>query len=202
MSGHIPQQIPIQRLKLPRVEKPYLDCAVRLMVQMCEKPIEYCNPRVPYLFLAWLLVSSDNEYRATQYVNEGSMVRCVAAALISIACGEAPPVAKLEQIRKSASSVASSATWKAARLAVDSATHQKVEADRVLSAVAWTASNRMFHRRGAPLRQPQAIIRWLQQRAHEWCYISDSQVIAILYEMVWDIYGDEVDVMESIEATN
>ena len=191
MAGYVPTQIPPQAIRLFPVELPYRDAALRLMVQLCEQPIEICNPRVPYLFLAWLLVGADNEYRATQYVDDDQIIRSVAAALISIACGEAPAVKKLEAIRKTASSVASSATWKAARLAVDIAAGHGGEADRVTSAVAWTASNRIFHSQTPLSRHPQSIVDWLQQRAREWRSISDDDVIYILYDMVWDVYGRE-----------
>src|SRR5215510_9070614 len=74
MAGYIPSQIPTQTVRLFPVEPPYCDYALRLMVQLCDQPITECNPRVPYLFLAWLLVGMDNDYRATQYVEDDRIV--------------------------------------------------------------------------------------------------------------------------------
>jgi hypothetical protein len=192
MAGYVPAQIPPQTLRLFPVEAPYRDCALRLMVQLCDQPIEDCNPRVPYLFLAWLLVGSDNDYRATQYVMNDQIVRRIAAAFISMACGEAPTLEKLEQIRKATVGISSSATIKAARLAVDIAAGQKVEADRITATVAVTAANRIFHSQTHLSRHPHVIIEGLQQRAAAWCTISDNEIIDILYSMVWDIYGNSV----------
>jgi hypothetical protein len=191
MAGYIPSQIPSQTIRLFPLESPYRECALRLMVQLCSQPLEVCNPRIPYLFLAWLLVGSDNHYRATQYVSDDRIVRRVAAAFISIACGEAPSIEKLEQIRKDAVGVASSATLKAARLAVDIAAGHKVEADRIAATIAVTASNRIYHSQTHLSRYSHEIVEWLQERAYAWSTITDNEVIDILYGMVWDVYSGE-----------
>jgi hypothetical protein len=88
MAGYMPTRIPPHTIRLFPVETPYRDYALD-MVQLCEQPIEVCN-RVPYLFHG--CSGADTDYRATQYVDDDRIVRSVAAALLNIACGEAPTV--------------------------------------------------------------------------------------------------------------
>lgn len=76
-------------LELPAVDKRFAkhtDTFVQSILR--DKSFINCNPRSPYLFLAWLLIGSDNQYRTHPLVDNIKIQLMVAILQLRIALGD------------------------------------------------------------------------------------------------------------------
>ena len=91
MAGYIAPTMSIPEIQITPVHENYLEQVDAMMQALAnDDSLVNCNPRAPYLLLAWLLVGSDNPYRNCQYVNDTRIHKQVAIIHIRIASGDAP----------------------------------------------------------------------------------------------------------------
>jgi hypothetical protein len=57
------------------------------MTEIWGQVVQGCNPRVPYLLLAWLLVGSDNRFRINRNVDDDTLIRYISHFFVEIAMG-------------------------------------------------------------------------------------------------------------------
>jgi hypothetical protein len=80
------------------VEAEYLERVDPIMQTLADdETLTGCNPRVPYLMFAWILVGSDNPYR--KYVEDTSIIGRIAIIHLRIALGDAPPDSAIDALR-------------------------------------------------------------------------------------------------------
>jgi hypothetical protein len=111
---------------LPPVHADYLPQVDLIMQKLAgDNELLDCNPRSPYLMLAWLLIGSDNEYRICQYIDDMCIAKQAAIIHIRIALGGTPVLRDIQdafkvarQRSEDASSVSWSAIWAATRSAL------------------------------------------------------------------------------------
>lgn len=91
VAGFIAPTMPVREIQIESVHESYLERVDAVMQALADdSDLVNCNPRSPYLMLAWLLVGSDNPYRSCQYVDDTRIHRQVAIIHIRIALGDTP----------------------------------------------------------------------------------------------------------------
>jgi hypothetical protein len=175
------------------------------MTRLCDEPIEVCNPRAPYLVLAWLLVGSDNPYRVNQYVANDDRIMCsVAYRLLMIACGIIRTPMELSATvvgwaaRNAAGRTGSSegrAAWEATRDAAW-AVGTDARIHGAIWGVARAAGNRIYQLNRKTKTRWQAmqdrdvlhdIVRTaIRRHARAWCHIDDDKAGCIIQSLAAD----------------
>jgi hypothetical protein len=156
-----------------------------------------CNPRSPYLVLAWLLISSDNKYRICQYSDNIPLLKQVAIMHIRIALGDNPPVSEMTDTLMVAFDRANvpqrntltlywlvwTATVCAAMIAtkIHELSHNAVANDA--RAVAEYAINANA---SVGLSRVAARIA-ISTKARQWAHISDEEALQIARQLTFDI---------------
>jgi hypothetical protein len=99
MAGYIAPTMAASEIQTTTVHENYLERVDPMMQALADdESLMNCNPRAPYLMLAWLLVGSDNRYRSCQYVEDMRHHKQVAIIHIRIASGYTPSEDEIKTI--------------------------------------------------------------------------------------------------------
>ena len=193
MAGYQPQTMPFEIPKLPSISKPNQSTADKVMAILCGSGagVRNCNPRVPYLMLAWLLVGADNEYRVSDYAAPYSFLQPVLALLLRCAMGErfTAEVFDTYIFTSFASNIGHSRedwayyadetiSWIVeAMKELNGTGHRATESVR---AVLWSAT------RFSVLHASLVI----QQQARAWCYLDDEEAWLVIQSLLLDALTD------------
>ena len=110
-AGYIPAQMPAAPLGLPSVAAPFAKAADTFMSRLCRASAAKRNPRLPYIYLAWLLISRSNAYNTAQYLPDSDLAYRAAAVLLRIASGDMPDFKQIVGLMDSAFSLWHSAIF-------------------------------------------------------------------------------------------
>jgi hypothetical protein len=189
--NYVPQRMSVDsNCILPPVHPNYLYEIDLKIQEFGDEWITNCNPRSPYLLMAWLLIGSDNKYRACQYVDEMNITKHVAIIHIRIALGDMPLSGDLSnavrisgdmglKTEKNVIWTAWRAIWAAARAAEDY-TH--------IGAVGSVARETDAAARISGLAENQDVA-WdtICNKSREWAHITDEEALQIAHQLTLDI---------------
>lgn len=103
MAGYIAPVMTVTDSVIASVHENYLERVDPIMQALADdESLVNCNPRAPYLMLAWLLVGSDNPYRSCKYVDNTTIHKQVAIIHIRIALGDTPVEGEINAARDAA----------------------------------------------------------------------------------------------------
>jgi hypothetical protein len=134
LAGYIAPVMPVlDDYEIAPVHENYLALVDPMIQELADnKNLVNCNPRAPYLLLAWLVVGSDNPYRSCQYASDTRIHNQVAIYHIRIALGDI--------IKGQVSSVSSIVNFTAAAWADKTASWvDRTNARAAAKATIWTA---------------------------------------------------------------
>jgi len=185
-AGYIPKHI-AETPPLPSMTENLALSAAAMMSAICEADISDCNPRAPYLFLAWLLAGSDHLYwLRTRYRTDKRLMYHVAEQLILTAVGDGSTSDKLTRAdarllnndspARAAAVWASRAVIHAAKGTQELAAHAARQATREPLKMMFTWS-----------RRDSAWVA-LQKRAMTWCGLDDLSAGRIAQTLMLDIF--------------
>jgi hypothetical protein len=202
-----------QRSLLPPVHADYLERVDLIMQDLGEdEGLANCNPRSPYLLLAWLLVGWDNEYRTCQYLDEMRITKQVVSIHIRIALGDTPLhdgiwdiVGVVRDIRANRTArdvtwIAWSATWSVARAALTTwAGNWSISSAALTRQTSWVAGGTAGAAKAAAKAAEDAAMTFgvvddaarvaISTKARQWAHISDEEALQIARQLTLDIFS-------------
>ena len=192
MAGYKVQSLDSLCCYIPPVDSDYLDRVDTIMQTLADDvSLTDCNPRSPFLMLAWLLIGSDNPYASCQYVYDAKLHTRIAIILIRIALGDTPVQSYIQAIKiatvkaagKAAVTWGARASWMASWAARAAARVWIVEtAAGIVETIADAVSEATVDAEA----KDSALIT-IASRAKQWSHITDTHVMQIVQQLLFDI---------------
>jgi hypothetical protein len=189
MAGYQPAAMPVDIPKLPPVAKPIQPIADTIMAIFCGggTGIRNCNPRAPYLMLAWILVGADNPYRVMNYAARDSFLRPVLAVLLRCAMGERFTDEELQTFVSTSLTVTVERTDEDWLQYADETIAWVVEAMKELNSVGNKATSAVRAVIWSTTRFSVIHASLLiQQQARAWCYLDDEEAWLAIQSLLLD----------------
>lgn len=200
MAGYKPQ-IADMSIELPPVGEKFAVCADHMVQHITlDHTLINCNPRCPYLFLAWLLIGSDNIFRNSQYIEDDLLHRQVAILHIRIVLGDVLLTSEILETMNAASTCARAiaadvrtdssttlANAEAARAASRAARAIVSDTPRLSASTVTAAGVTCAYNVDDFAGTLTYVRRKLSQRMQEWAYISDAKALQIVQQLLFDI---------------
>ena len=101
-AGYIAPQMPATPVHLPAVAAPFANASNVFMSHLCRVAAEQRNPRLFYIYLAWMLISRSNAYNTAQYLSDADLAYRAAVVLLRIASGDTPDFKQVVQLMDTA----------------------------------------------------------------------------------------------------
>jgi hypothetical protein len=181
-AGYIPQKMDEPEC-LPPVAENIAACADTIVQAITDnRTLSHCNPRFPYLFMAWVLVGSDNPDETYMNLKVAESNHHTAAILIRLALGDAVPETEIAAVFPNIHYMLRDITkvlCKWADRATSTCTHSfdgnSIQAIytalRIVREAVYSAETLQIFR----------------QRLTEWAYLSDDETLQIARQLLFDI---------------
>jgi hypothetical protein len=187
-----PKIAAIKPFLLPAVAENYAVCSdviVRRIADIQRKT--NCNPRVPYLFLAWFLLGSDNPYRIGPYISDDLKYKQVAILFLRVALGDSPSDPIINTLRKVSLAGAdyspthiSHAVAHAAQILYSAAKGFDADVARHVMQVIFVDYAHLAIREAM---ERTAAWETFKHAMQKWMYISDEEALIIARQLLFDI---------------
>jgi hypothetical protein len=169
------------------VEAEYLERVDPIMQTLADdETLTGCNPRVPYLMFAWILVGSDNPYR--KYVEDTSIIERIAITHLRIALGNAPCDSVIDALRDEIWAVGQVAAWAVGQPSLRDAVRATLrDAAWAVGHAAVRASLRDAVRVAIKASLRDALRDAVRSKALSLAHITDAQALNIARQLILDI---------------